>query len=118
MSQYEIVEVKSGKDLKEFLNLSLKVFPDRNGLHVQPLNVVMKMQIGKLGTPQKHLFLAKKDGQAVARIGVKVHKHHKNEMLHFGFFECLEGHQLAAEVLVKGGRAVLIWLMRRVLSDG
>lgn len=106
MSQYEIVEVKSAKDLKEFLNLSLKVFPDRNGLHVQPLNAVMKMQIGKLGVPEKHLYLAKLNGESVARIGVKVHRHQKKEALHFGFFECRDGHKAAAIDLIKKARSL------------
>lgn len=106
MSRYEIVEVKTHKALKEFLNLSLRVFPDRTGPHVQPLNVVMKMQIGKLGTPEKHLYLAKLDGVSVARIGVKVHVHNKKATLHFGFFECIEGHKEAAVELIKKARSL------------
>lgn len=106
MKNYEIIEVTKGQGLKEFLNLPLKIFPDRNGLHVQPLHLHMKMMMGKLSAPDKKFYIAKKDGQTVARIGVKVHTHGGHSNLHFGFFECLEGHKEAAELLVKQARSL------------
>ncbi len=105
MSRYEIVEVKNRENLKEFLNLPLKIFPDRNGLHVQPLNAIMKMQMGKLDSAHSHFYIARQNGEAVARIGVKIHRHHNKEALHFGFFECVEGHKEAAILLFQKARA-------------
>lgn len=95
----QIIEVKSSSHYKEFLNLVSQI-NEKSPLYVRPLNLHMKMMIGKLGTPQKHLFIAQKNGKTVARVGCKIHKHHDKTALHFGFFECLEGHKDAAVALI------------------
>ena len=100
-NRIEIVEVKGGADLREFIRLPKKIYDLKNGKYVMPLNVHMKMMMGKIGSGRKHFFLAKKDGKTVARMGAKVHKHGSKTNLHFGFFECLEGHPDAAKALVE-----------------
>lgn len=97
----EIIEVKSRSELKEFINLPKQIYDLKNGKYVMPLNVHMGMMMGKLGQARKHFFVARKNGKAVARIGAKVHKHGKKTNLHFGFFECMEGHEDAAKALVE-----------------
>ncbi|MEQ1877502.1 MAG: GNAT family N-acetyltransferase [Bdellovibrionia bacterium] len=97
----EIVEVKTRSQLKTFINLPKQIYDLTGGKYVMPLNVHMGMMMGKLGSGRKHFFLALKDGKPVARIGAKVHKHGKKTNLHFGFFECLEGHADAARELVQ-----------------
>ena len=99
-SALEIVEVINKKQLKEFLTLPQSIYSDPASRYVMPLEMHMKMMMGKLGTPQKHFFLAYSKGQPVARLGVKVHKVGAHERLHFGFFESKEEFPQAAKVLV------------------
>lgn len=101
LGEIEIVEVKNGRDFKSFLELPDRIYTEPNTRYVKPLNLHMKMMIGKLGTPKKHLFLAKKNGQIVARMGAKVHTHANKTTLNFGFFECMEGHADATVALVE-----------------
>ncbi len=82
--------------MKEFLNLPFKIYDEKVfPKYVHPLRLHMKMMMGKLGIAGKKFFLAKVDGQTVARLGVKTHKHGINETLNFGFFEAMEGNQAA-----------------------
>lgn len=99
---YQITEVKTSRDLKRFLALPAKIYPV-DSRYVMPLSAHMKMMMGKLGTPKKHFFLAEKNGEAVARIGFKVHENAGHTRLHFGFFECLPGHEGAVKELVAHG---------------
>lgn len=99
----EIREVQTGQDLKTFLNLPREIYAGLDR-YVQPLNLHMKMMMGKLGTPEKHFFIAYDEGKPVARIGFKVHKHNDKTMLHFGFFECKEGKAEAVPLLLKAGQ--------------
>lgn len=96
----DIVEVKDRAELKRFLNFPDKVYGRNHPFYVRPLNVHMNMMMGKLGQGSKYFFIARKNGQDVARIGAKVHRHGGKTMLHFGFFECLEGHADAAAALI------------------
>lgn len=102
-TQIEIIEVKSKSDLKDFINLPDKIY-SKYPNYVRPLNLHMKMMMGDLSTPNKKFLIAKKDGVAVARIGAKLHKHNSTERLHFGFFECVEGHLDACQALVNHAR--------------
>lgn len=101
---YEIVEAKSRNDIKDFF--SLPKYVNNDPKFVVPLNIHTKMMMGKIGAPEKHLFLAKKDGKTVARLAAKVHRHGNKTTLHFGFFECLEGHKEAAQALVEKVRSL------------
>lgn len=96
----EIVEVTSGKLLKEFLDLPKSIYTDPDSLYVMPLYQHVKMMMGKLGTPEKHFFIARSKGKAVARLGVKTHDFHGTKRLHFGFFECREDFPEAAAELI------------------
>jgi GNAT superfamily N-acetyltransferase len=70
-----------------------------------PLEMHMKMMMGKLGTPQKHFFLARVDGKPVARLGAKVHSVEGHTRLHFGFFECHPKYPEATKSLVNAAHA-------------
>lgn len=78
--------------MKEFLALPSKIY-EKVPLYVHPLNLHMKMMMGKLGSPGKKFFIAKENGKTVARLGVKIHEHAGKKTLNFGFFEVIEGHQ-------------------------
>ncbi len=95
----EIIEVKSSKQFRDFLNLPRKIYSKSFPHYIDPLAAQVKMMIGKLNSPEKHLFLVKQDGQTVARCGFKTHVHGSEKALHFGFYECLEGHQEASQAL-------------------
>ncbi|MGE3973094.1 MAG: N-acetyltransferase family protein [Bdellovibrionales bacterium] len=97
----EIHEVKNGSDFKKFLQLPQKIYTDPQTRYVTPLNLHMKMMIGRLGSKNKHLLLARENGEVVARLGVKVHRHGKKQTLNFGFFEALEGKNAAVKALVE-----------------
>lgn len=100
-SNIGITEVKTGKQLKQFLELPQHLYTDTSSPYVMPLEMHMKMMMGKLGTPQKHFFLAEVNGKPVARLGVKTHTSGGHERLHFGFFECSEKYPEAAKLLVE-----------------
>lgn len=101
MSAIEIVEVKTSAQLKKFLTLPRSIYTDSTSPYVMPLELHMKMMMGKIGTPEKHFFLAMADGKPVARLGAKVHRMHDVVRLHFGFFECKEGYPQAAKALIE-----------------
>lgn len=92
--------------MKQFLELPQRIYTDKYPNYVTPLNLHMKMMIGKLNSTQKMLFIAQKGNEIVARCGFKVHKHSGKEALHFGFFECTEGHLDAAKALIEKGHSL------------
>ena len=99
--QLEIVEVTTSKQLREFLTLPQFIYTDPNSRYVMPLEMHMKMMMGKLGTPHKHFWLAYANGKPVARLGAKVHKTGEHERLHFGFFECQEAYPESDKLLIE-----------------
>lgn len=109
----EIIEVTTSGQYKQFLKLPQAIYTDKYPNYVTPLNLHLKMMIGKLGSKQKHLFIAKKGNEVVARCGFKVHKHGKHETLNFGFFECKEGHLDAAQALINKGHSLYPQLIVR-----
>lgn len=98
---YQIEEVKTGKQIKRFLRLPRKIYENTTSHYVMPLELHVKDMMGKVGQGQKHFFLASKNGELVARLGVKVHKADKETRLHFGFFECDPKHPEAAKALIE-----------------
>lgn len=110
----EIIEIKSSRDLKQFLDMPISIYQDKYPLYVAPLNAHSKMMIGDIKkSSQKHLFMIKKGSEFVARCGFKVHSHNGTEFLHFGFFECKEGHQDAAQALIDKGHSLYPQLTMR-----
>ncbi|MGE3758816.1 MAG: hypothetical protein AB7H97_13735, partial [Pseudobdellovibrionaceae bacterium] len=101
-----IIEVRSQKELREFLDfpqtLYFDILDDEN--FVMPIRMISKIQIGSLKSKNKLLLLAKEDGQVLARLGLYKHQHAGKAKLHFGFFECLPGRKDAAEALFAHGR--------------
>ena len=99
----DITEVKTKSHLRRFLNLPRSIY-NNNNYYVAPLNVLIKSLIGNLNNPQKHLLIASKDNKDIARIAFKVHKYKLKTFLHFGFFECKEGHNDAVKQLISWGQ--------------
>jgi hypothetical protein len=99
-TQLNVVEVENKKQIKTFIELPRKIYTDKNSRYVMPLEAHIKMMMGKVGTPQKHFFLAYNGTEPVARLGVKVHKAGKETKLHFGFFECDPKFPEAAKLLI------------------
>jgi GNAT superfamily N-acetyltransferase len=100
----EVREIHSGQDMRKFLSLPREIY--KNSPHyVQPLNLHMKMMMGKIGAPDKYFFLAFENDLPVARMAFKVHQHNGKPMLNFGFFECAEGYAAAVPLLLNAGRA-------------
>lgn len=96
-----IEEVKTKGQLKSFINLPRTLYKNTNSHYIMPLEAHVRMMLGKLGQPQKHLFLANRGTQNVARLAVKVHKVEGEERLHFGFFECDPNFPEAAKLLIE-----------------
>src|SRR4051812_14629211 len=70
----EVIEVTNRSQLKQFLALTAKIYA-HTPRYVHPLGLHMKMMMGKLVAPNKKFFIAKVNGETVARLGVKVHEH-------------------------------------------
>lgn len=102
----EIEEVRTRAQVQSFLHLPHEIYKDPHTKYVHPLRLHMKMMMGKLKGEQKKFFVAKKNGEVVARLGVKVHKHGKNETLNFGFFEAKEGHEDSVKKLFQEAHKV------------
>ncbi len=95
-----ILEVKSSKDFKRFLQFPMSLH-EKTSRFVPPLFFHTKMMIGKIGTPNKHLFLALDEhDQILGRIGCKIHEYQGEKTLNFGFFECRPNHKEVAKSLI------------------
>lgn len=105
-SNIEIVEVVNKKQLKQFIQLPRKLYPEETSLYVMPLEAHVSMMMGKMGTPQKHFLLALKNGAPVARLGLKVHSVEGHTRLHFGFFECDINEQEACTLLFQKAQSM------------
>jgi GNAT superfamily N-acetyltransferase len=97
---YKLTEVKTSRQLQVFLDLPDFIYP-KDSRYVRPLDIHIKMMLGKLGSPQKYVYLVYQEQRPVARAAFKVHKHAGKEALHFGFFECKEGHKEAVKLLIE-----------------
>lgn len=98
---FDIEEVRTKRQIKAFLNLPSKIYTeDKYPRYVMPLKIHTKMMMGEIGAQDKYFFLAKNQGQVVARLGVKVHTYKGTKRLHFGFFECMPEFPRAATVLL------------------
>src|SRR5882762_8801931 len=64
----QIKEVETKKDLKTFLELPRKLYKESDSHYVMPLEAHIKMMLGKIGQPQKHIFLAYKNNEPIARL--------------------------------------------------
>jgi len=87
----EIVEVKTGKDFRNFLKFPQELYSDVLGdkRYVMPLMAITRIQIGSYKNPNIKMLLAMDSMKVIARLGVKKHGHGIHEKLHFGFFESL-----------------------------
>ena len=103
MVSYKITEVKTKSDLQRFLKLPGLIYNDHT-YYVYPLYTHIKSMIGNLKSLQKHVLIASQDNQDVARIAFKVHKYKSQTSLHFGFFDCKEGHSQGVKKLIEWGR--------------
>lgn len=103
MANYNLIEVKTRSDLRRFLKLPSLIY-NHNAYYVYPLYAHIKSMIGNLKNSQKHVLIASQNNQDVARIAFKVHRYKSQTFLHFGFFDCKEGHSQAVEQLISWAR--------------
>lgn len=95
----KVVDVKSRAQLKQFLSIPAAIYPS-NSPYIRPLNLHIKMMLGKIPRPKTYAALVENDqGQPIARMAAKVHTHGSKTTLNFGFFECVEGYPEAAALL-------------------
>lgn len=83
-----VTEVKTNKDWKDFLGLNTQVYRPESS-YCPPLDLHLKMMLGSLKQPEKHLLVAYQNALPVARMGIKRHRHGDYDALHFGFYESL-----------------------------
>jgi len=84
-----VAEVKSKSQFREFLELPNQVYR-ADSPYCPPLDVHLKMMLGSLKQPEKHLLVAYQNALPVARMGIKRHRHGDYDALHFGFYESME----------------------------
>lgn len=96
----QVVDVKKSHQVRRFLDLSWKVYGDPSTRWVPPLWVHYRQMMGGLDDPEKRFLMALRDGEPVARVGVKIRRQGEAATLNFGFFECLEGEDDAVRLLL------------------
>lgn len=93
-----VVPVTRRHEVQAFLRLPRRVYDNLPELRwVPPLDVHVRQMMGRLDDPRTRFLLAERGGEAVARLGVRIHA---DRALHFGFFECLQGETEAVRLLV------------------
>lgn len=103
----QVLEVGTPRELKDFINLPLKLYPPES-LYVPPLAAEVKKQLSTEKNPffehaEAKYFMALRDGRPVGRVAACVNDRH-NEFHHektgfFGFFECADDPEAAAALL-------------------
>ncbi|MCE7875552.1 hypothetical protein DYH09_35025 [bacterium CPR1] len=93
----KIVPVIRESQVRRFMDLSWRVHSDPATLWVPPVWMHLRQLMGRLRDPERRFLLALKDGEPVARVGVKIH----GDALHFGFMECVQGHGQALARLLE-----------------
>src|ERR1017187_5570242 len=102
---YFVEEVKSKTQLREFMNLASLIYGTNHPKFVYPMKFHLKMMLGNLNSNDKKILLARDgDLNTVARIAFKEHRQGDKIDLHFGFFECLQGHSEAVTALFDYGQ--------------
>jgi hypothetical protein len=109
----EITEVKSGKDLDDFITLPFSLYL-KDEFYVPPLISEMRKQFSVKNPFLNHatirLFLAKKNGRLSGRIASIINRRHIE--LHdekagfFGFFESIDDNEVAAALLDKASEVL------------
>lgn len=102
----EITEVKSKKDLDDFIKFPLKLYSS-NPLYAPPLIKEMREQFSEKNPFFHHskvrFFIAKKNGQTAGRItSIVNHRHvefHNERAGFFGFFECINDPETSSALL-------------------
>jgi len=103
MSEIEVQPVQSKKEERLFVRLPWKIY-DGNPYWVPPLLMDRRKLIDKKRNPfyrhaRMELFLARRGGEIVGRIGAIVNdnhnKEHKENIGFFGFFECIDEQAVA-----------------------
>ena len=116
----EIKPVRTKKELKAFIRLPWKIY--KNDPHwVPPLIMDMKNILNREKNPffqhsSAEYFLAYRNGEVVGRIAAiqnnNHNKAHKEKIGFFGFFESIDDHEIAGELIT----AARIWIQERGLT--
>jgi hypothetical protein len=119
-NQVSIATVDSRKAVSDWIAIPHAVFAD-DPCWVAPLDFLERRRISRRHAPfftfgVAELFIAYRDGRPVGRISAQVnHRHlerHKDNVGHFGFFDCAQDPE-AASVLVGAAAG---WLRRKGLA--
>lgn len=96
----KVVEARGWLQLHRFLALAEEIYRD-HPRWVSPLRLHQGAMLA--GNPA---WTVVEGGRTVARMAARVHRQAGREAIHFGFFECREGHPEAARLLVERARAL------------
>lgn len=97
---YKVEKVSLFRGLADFLRLPLEVREGRPVLGIQSISVLEFYLMCRGGFWNHHFFIVYHRERAVARLGVEDPRRSGDGTVHFGFFECREGHQEAVKVLL------------------
>lgn len=121
MSSISIEEVRSKKELIQFIKLPWKIYKD-NPYWVPPIIFDKKKILSKEKNPffkhaEAKYFLARKDGELVGRIAAIINNrhnlYHKDKVGFFGFFESINDQQVANQLFDK----VKNWLREKGFTE-
>ena len=84
-----VAQVRDKTGWREFVDLPGKIYRAASP-YCPPLSFHLNLMLGSLEQPDKFLWVAYQDGQPVARLGAKRHRHGDYDALHFGFYESME----------------------------
>jgi len=112
MSQIEIVEVETGRDLETFLRLPWRIYGD-DPCWVPPLLADQRKMLDRKNNPffqhaRARYFLALREGRASGRISAHIDDNHNSfhseKCGFFGFFESVDDPEVAGALLKKAGQ--------------
>lgn len=106
MSSADIKEVRTKKDLADFINLPFRLYRE-DPLYVSPLIKELKEQFSDKNPFLKHAvvkyFIAKNSSGCIGRIASILNQRHiefqSEKAGFFGFFECIDDHAVSAALL-------------------
>jgi hypothetical protein len=117
----EILPVKNGRALQQFIKLPWKIYRD-DSYWVPPLIVDMKKLLNRAKNPffahsNAEFFIAYRKGEPVGRIAAILNNNHndfhKERTGFFGFFECLKDQEAALALLQRAE----IWARERGMTE-
>lgn len=110
MSAFQIVEVKTSKELDEFLDVIYKIQEGASQNFVPPLRIAVKDTLDVQKNPffrhaYRTLYIAVEDGKTIGRIAAIIddehNRYHNERSAFFGYFECVNREEVAKALFAK-----------------